>query len=111
MNLTIFICSIMPLIIFILLDKRNKNFIIWQRIKNRKKGRNSVIMIELIKKFIDKDCIISTVNSTHTGTIKEVTDTGVLIETQYSKEIVNAEFIISVKEYPLNKKGKKKMFV
>lgn len=68
-------------------------------------------MIELIKKFIDKDCIISTVNSTHTGTIKEVTDTGVLIETQYSKEIVNAEFIISVKEYPLNKKGKKKMFV
>lgn len=68
-------------------------------------------MIELIKKFIDKDCIITTVNSTHIGIIKEVTDTGVLIEAQNFKEIINVEFIISVKEYPVNKKGKKKMFV
>lgn len=66
-------------------------------------------MVELAKKFIDKDCIISTCTSTgYVGVIKEVSNTAILVENNNQIEAVNLEFVMSIKEYPKNKKGKRK---
>lgn len=64
---------------------------------------------ELAKKFIDKDCVIYAFDSSHQfdGIIKEVTDGAILIEKNGKIEAINLDFVIRIKEYPKNKKGKK----
>lgn len=70
-------------------------------------------MNELAKKFIDKECLIYAFDSNHqfAGTIKEVTDGAILIENAGTTEAVNLDFVIRIREYPRNKKGKKKTVV
>ncbi len=68
-------------------------------------------MKELAEKFIGKDCLVYTIASNTEsikGVIKEVTDSGILIE--YNKELqaVNLEYITRIAEWPRNSKGKKK---
>lgn len=67
-------------------------------------------MVELAKKFIGKECIIYSYNNSHQydGIIKEVSDGAILIETNGANEVLNLDFIIRIREYPKNKKGKKK---
>ena len=67
-------------------------------------------MKELATKFIDKECIISAFDSTHQfdGIIKEVTDGAILLEKDGKIEAINLDFVIRIREYPRNKKGKKK---
>ena len=67
-------------------------------------------MIELAKRFIGKECIVSAFDSNHqfVGFIKEVTDGAVLIEKDGQLEAINLDFVIRIREYPRNKKGKKK---
>ena len=70
-------------------------------------------MIELAKRFIGKECIVSAFDSNHqfVGFIKEVTDGAVLIEKDGQLEAINLDFVIRIREYPRNKKGKKKSVV
>ena len=68
-------------------------------------------MKELAKKFIDKDCIISSLNSQFEGVIKEVTDGAILVEKSGKIEAINLDFVIRIREYPRNKNGKKKAVV
>ena len=69
-------------------------------------------MFELAKRFIDKDCIIYSFDgSQQYGKIKEVTDNAILIEEKGELIVVNLEFIAKIKEYPKNKKGKRKSVV
>lgn len=70
-------------------------------------------MVELAKRFIGKECIISSFDSNHQfdGIIKEVTDGAVLLEKNGKLEAVNLDFVIRIREYPRNKKGKKKAIV
>ena len=70
-------------------------------------------MLELAKRFVGKDCIISAFDSNHQfdGIIKEVTDGAVLIEKDGKLEAINLDFVIRIREYPRNKKGKKKAIV
>ncbi len=65
-------------------------------------------MKEILQSLINKDCHITTIKSECVGIIKEVTDTAVVIENYNIRTIINIEFIITVKEVPLNKKGKRK---
>lgn len=66
-------------------------------------------MVELAKRFIDKDCVIRMFNNnTFLGTIKEVSESAILLENENTTEAFNLEYIISIKEHPRNKKGKKK---
>ena len=67
-------------------------------------------MKELAKQFIGKECIIYTVtgfDSGIQGTIKEVTDGGVIVEKKDGLEAVNLEYITRIREWPRNAKGKK----
>lgn len=70
-------------------------------------------MKELAKKFIDKECIIASFDGNHQydGIIKEVTEGAILIEKDGKIEAINLDFIIRIREYPRNKKGKKKSVV
>ena len=70
-------------------------------------------MKELAKRFIDKECLITAFDSNHQfeGVIKEVSDNAILVEKKESVEAINLDFIIRIREYPRNKKGKKKSVV
>ena len=69
-------------------------------------------MYELAQKFIGKECLIYTFNSSQlTGVIKEVNAGGILIENGDTLEAVNFDFIVRIREYPRKKNGKKKSVV
>ena len=70
-------------------------------------------MIELAKRFIDKECLVYAFDSNHMfeGTIKEVTDGAILLEKNGNLEAINLDFVIRIKEYPRKKNGKKKSIV
>ena len=70
-------------------------------------------MKELAKRFIDKECIISSLDGNHgyEGIIKEVTEGAILIEKDGKTEAINLDFVIRIREYPRNKNGKKKSLV
>ena len=70
-------------------------------------------MIELAKKFINKECIISAFDGSHQfiGTIKEVCEGAILIQTNGGFEAINLDFVFRIREYPKNKKGKKKSII
>ena len=110
-NIPIYCCSILPIIILLFFShKRRKDLTILKKIKISK-GEASE-MFELAKRFIDKDCIIYSFDgSQQYGTIKEVTDNAILIEEKGELIAVNLEFIAKIKEYPKNKKGKRKSVV
>lgn len=78
-------------------------------ILNKRKDRKTVN--DLAKKFIDKECIIYTFNAQIIGIVKEVTEKALLLEGKDSNEIINLDFIVRIREFPKNKKGKKKSVV
>jgi hypothetical protein len=89
---------------------RNRRLVIARQIiKNRKVGGNTE-MKELAKKFIDKECVITSFDGNHQyeGVIKEVTDRAILVEKNDQIEVLNLDFVIRIREYPRKKNGKKK---
>ena len=55
-------------------------------------------MTELAKRFIDKECIIYTFNGNQiNGTIKEVTDGALLVESSGTTEVMNVDFIMRIR--------------
>ena len=66
-------------------------------------------MLELAKRFIDKDCVIVFYDGNYaSGIIKEVTDNAMLIEEKGELIAINLEFVARIKEFPKNKNGKRK---
>ena len=80
-----------------------------QTLKKRKTEEEAK-MVELTKLFIGKDCLIYAFDSNHQfdGVIKEVSDNAILIEKNEKIEAINLDFVIRIREYPTDKKGKKK---
>ncbi len=70
-------------------------------------------MKDLAKRFIDKECLITAFDSNHQfeGVIKEVSDSAILVEKKEAVEAINLDFVIRIREYPKNKRGKKKSVV
>lgn len=102
MNTGSFIAIYMPLfIIFIIILPRQRaaEKAVLFRIRKRK-GKGAIKMInELIKKYIGKSCQISTGNFNNSvkGKITDVNENWLELETKKGKELVNAEFIQSIK--------------
>lgn len=68
-------------------------------------------MKELAKQFIGKECIIYTVTGLDQGiqgTVKEVSDGGIIVQKKDGIEAVNLEYITRIREWPRNARGKKK---
>ena len=97
-------------ILYIML--RNNKTAIAEKIIKKRKTEGNTEMKELAKKFIDKECLIYSFNSNQfEGTIKEVTDGAILVEKGGAIEAINLDFVIRIREFPKNKKGKKKSVV
>ena len=70
-------------------------------------------MVELAKRFIGKECIVYAFDSNHqfTGVITEVSDGAILLDRDGATEAINLEFVIRIREYPRDKKGRKKSVI
>lgn len=65
-------------------------------------------MKDLAEHFIGKDCYIKLLNGNTDGVVREVTDSGLLVERKDGMQAVNFDYIIKMQEYPHNSKGKRK---
>ncbi len=68
-------------------------------------------MKELAKQFIGKECMIYTLAGSESpvkGKVKEVTDGGIIVERADGIEAINLDYIARIREWPRDKKGKKK---
>ena len=107
-----YIILVVLLCFLFLMLQRQKLAVVKNRIKN-KKGKERLEMLELAKRFIGKECVISSFDGNHNfdGIIKEVSNGAVLIEKDGKLEAINLDYVIRIREYPLNKKGKKRAIV
>ena len=112
MNSSTYLIFILLFVILYVMYRNRKLVVARKIIKKRKTGGN-IEMKELAKKFIDKECIISSFDGNHQydGVIREVTDGAVLIEKGGNLEAINLDFIMRIREYPRKKNGKKKSVV
>lgn len=103
------------LLVFIPWIARRRRIAAIKHIKNRKKqNKENNFMKELAQKFIGKECLIYTVASDSgsvKGTVKEITENGLLIESDGNLQAVNLEFVTRIREWPRKKNGKKKEIV
>lgn len=94
--------------IVILQNNKRKNAAI---VNHRLKHKETEEMKEMAKKFIDKDCLVYTIASNSEavkGVIKEVSDSGLLIDYNGNMQAVNLEYVTRIQEWSTNSKGKKK---
>ena len=112
MNPSIYI-PIIVLWIIIFIMFRNRRAVVSRQIIKKRKMEGNTEMKELAKRFIDKECLISSFDSNHQfeGVIKEVSDSAILVEKNGTVEAINLDFVIRIREFPKNKKGKKKSVV
>ena len=103
---------ILLFVILYIMYRGQKAAVVRQKLKKRK-TEDKIEMIELAKRFIGKECLIYAFDSNHqfTGVIKEVSNGAILLERTGELEAVNLDFVIRIREYPRNKKGKKKSVV
>ena len=100
----------MIFVLFIILGERRD--VVMKKIITQKHREDGVQMIELAKKFIDKECIIYSFNGSQiVGTVKEINGSALLLECKGVLEAVNLDFIVRIREYPTKKNGKKKSVV
>lgn len=113
MNPSTYIPIIVMWIIIIYVLLRNRRTVIVRRIIKKRKTEGNTEMKELAKRFIDKECVITSFdgNRQYEGIIKEVTDGAIMVEKDGVAQAINLDFIIRIREYPRNKKGKKKAIV
>lgn len=104
---------IIVLFIILFITLRKRNAIIAKKAIKSRKTEDKVKMIELAKRFIDKECLIYAFDSSHQfqGIIKEVSDGAILIEKDGKLEAINLDFVIRIREFPTNKNGKKKSVI
>lgn len=68
-------------------------------------------MKELAEKFIGKDCLVYTIASNSElvkGVLKEVSESGLLMDCNGLLQAINLEYVTRIREWPTNAKGKKK---
>ena len=93
------------IVIFIMF--RNRRAVVAKQIIKKRKLEGNTEMKELAKRFVDKECLISSFDSNHQfeGVIKEVSDSAILVEKNGTIEAINLDFVIRIREFPKNKKG------
>jgi hypothetical protein len=92
---------------------RIRRAVVARKTIQRRKTEEKKAMFELAKQFIGKECLLYSFDSNHQyqGIIKEVSNGAVLVENGGMLEAINLDFVIRIREFPKNKKGKKKSVV
>lgn len=102
------------LLLLVIITSRRRRMTVARRIIQRRNlnSKEKEQMTELAKKFIEKKCIIYSLNDNQiTGVIKEVSDGALLIENDGNLQAVNLDFIVRIREYPTKKNGKEKSVI
>ena len=71
-------------------------------------------MSDIFMKYVGKDCLIYMANSSSNileCSVTSVNDNWLCVKTKDGDEIINFDYIIRIKEHPVNKKGKKKSVI
>lgn len=112
-----YIVPIMFVLFFVIFARERESKAAVKRIIQRKKERRkggSGEMIELAKRFVGRDCIVYMYNGQQLlGRIEEVGDSGIMLRSEKDTvaQLVNADFILRIREHPIGKNGKKKSVV
>ena len=107
------IAVIMMMIVLVIIVSQRNNIarIIAGQKTNKISEEEKQQMVELAKSFIGRECIIYTINSQLEGTILQVEQGALLVQSKNSRELINLDFVTRIREYPRNKNGKKKGLV
>ena len=113
MHPAIYLCIFLPLLISILSNQRRQRqgaTMVARRLNN--KGE-TIHMLEIAKRFLDVECVVYLFDgNTVSGTVTEISDGALLIKKSCGEcEAVNIGYVTRIREYPKNKKGKKKSVV
>lgn|SRR5574344_1188827 len=112
MNTVLWICCFLPLIIILLQRQKHKKvMVIRQIIRKKHTDREKRKMEEMAKLFIGKDCLIYLMDSQVNGKITEVTNGAVVIDSEDKMQVINLDFVVRIRQYPTNKKGKRQSVV
>ena len=69
-------------------------------------------MSAMVEAYIGKDCIVYTLNNAQiSGYVREVRDGWLRVDTAKGSDVINLDYIIRIREYPKNKKGKRAAIV
>ena len=105
-----YLLFLLPILIVLIHTKKKKNWVTLYL--KRKYGKEDKRMREAAEKMIGKDCLIYLLSGEQvTGIVREVTGHSMLIESSGTREFLNLDFVVRIREYPKTKKGKKKAIV
>ncbi len=71
-------------------------------------------MSDIFNKYIGKDCVVYVSNSNSAQiecNVTGVSDNWLCVKTRDGDEVLNIDYIVRVKEHPVNKNGKKKSVI
>lgn len=110
---SVYFLFIIIIILAMSAKRRRTAAAVHMKLKRKKGGK--IQMTELVKKFIGKEVIIYTMNSSAeqiSGTIGEISGDWITVENMNGgQEIINLEYVTRIREYPRNKNGKKKSII
>ena len=89
-------------------SKAEQNRFILKHVIRKKKGTS---MSDIIKQFIGKECIISTMRQNIVGTVESADGSWIKIVTKGNADfpdVINLEYISRIREYPKKRSGKRK---
>ena len=89
------------------ITQEQKHRIITRHIQNKKKKGIKSNMKDFVAAYIDKECLIYTVNGQVGGTVKAVSESALQVETKSGLQVLNIDYVVRIREYPRNKKGNK----
>ena len=106
-------CTIFIVIFLIILParRRRKAAAAMRLILRKKRVKGANKMHELLEKYVGKECTVYTLGDSNvTGTVTALKDGWLNIEDKLgNEEVLNLDYIVRVREIPLNKNGKKKV--
>ena len=112
MSPAIYIAIFLPLIMLAITRSSQRRKIIAKKIINRRSKKENNEMLEMAKRFVDKECILYLYDGNQvTGILKEVSDGAALVDKSGTLEAINLDFVTRIREYPKGKNGKKKSVV
>ena len=109
MNPSVYVCIMLLLLVVYLQRRRSKTAAAVCRVKKNRKGHST--MLEMLERFIGKECIVYALENQITGTIREIRDRWIMVDNGKDVEAVNADYVLRVRECPRKKNGKKKLVV
>ncbi len=109
MNPALWVGIFLPLFVILMQRKNRKRTYMAQKISHKREGDWQ--MTELAKRMIGKECIVYLMDNQVTGVIQEVNDGAILLSNGKNTDVLNLAFVMRIREYPVDKNGKKKSIV